>query len=223
MSITRQVIGMARATHFGPTVLVVSISFILSITQLSAVKSFWIAVAILAGQCVVGWTNDLIDHPLDRAAGRVKKPLVGESVNRKQLQLGIAFAHTLAVLLSFLGALGIKGGLLHMLGLASATIYNFGAKSTWFSALPYAFSFGAMPWAIYLAAHKNPPTWLVIDFVLVSMSFHFLNVIKDLEWDRTQAVLGLPQRIGKRGSAVTAALLIAAATLVLLVNSLQTT
>ncbi len=60
-----RLIGMAKATHFGPTVLVVSISFILSITQLSAIKSFWIALAILAGQCVVGWTNDLLDHPLD--------------------------------------------------------------------------------------------------------------------------------------------------------------
>jgi len=200
MSLIRQVVGMARATHFGPTVLVVSISFILSITQLSAVKSFWIAAAILAGQCVVGWTNDLIDHPLDRAAGRVKKPLVGDSVSPKQLQLGIVIALTLAVLLSFLGPLGVKGGFLHMLGLGSATIYNFGAKSTWFSAVPYAISFGAMPWAIYSAAHKNPPVWLVTDFVLVSMSFHFLNVIKDLEWDRTQAVLGFPQRIGKRAS-----------------------
>ena len=196
----KTIVAMARATHFGPTVLVVSISFILSVTQLSAIKSFWIALAILAGQCVVGWTNDLIDHPLDLAAGRVKKPLVGESVNRKQLQLAIAIALTLAVLLSFLGPLGIKGGFLHMLGLASATIYNFGAKSTWFSALPYAISFGAMPCAIYSAAHKNPQVWLVTDFVLVSMSFHFLNVIKDMEWDRTQSVLGLPQRLGRSWS-----------------------
>lgn len=209
-------IGMAKATHFGPTVLVVSITYILSITQLPAVKSFWIALAILSGQCVVGWTNDLIDHPLDSAAGREKKPLVSQGVTRKQLQIGVALALTLAVLLSFLGPLGVRGGLLHMLGLASATIYNFGAKSTWFSPLPYAISFGAMPWAIYSAAGKNPPIWLFIDFILVSLSFHFLNVIKDLEWDRTQAVLGLPQRVGKRGSALIALLLIAASFLVVM-------
>ena len=103
-----------------------------------------------------------------------------------------------------------------MLGLASATIYNFGAKSTWFSPLPYGISFGAMPWAIYAAAGKNPPTWLFIDFILVSLSFHFLNVIKDLEWDRTQAVLGLPQRVGKRGSASIALILIGASFLVVM-------
>lgn len=214
METRSKIVSMAKATHFGPTVLVVSISFILSIIQLSAIKSLWIALAILAGQCVVGWTNDLIDHPLDSAAGREKKPLVSRGVTRQQLQIGVALALTLAVLLSFLGPLGVRGGLLHMLGLASATVYNFGAKSTWFSPLPYAISFGAMPWAIYSSAHKNPPAWLVIDFVLISMSFHFLNVIKDLEWDRTQAVLGLPQRVGKKWSALIALVLIAASVLV---------
>ena len=206
---------MAKACHFGPTVLVVSITFILSITQLSAAKSFGIATAILCGQLVVGWTNDLLDYPLDKAAGRFNKPLVSEVVTRRQLQVGIALALTAAVLLSFLGPLGVRGGLLHMLGLASATIYNFWAKSTWFSPLPYAISFGALPWAVYSVSHKNPPGWLFIDFILVSLSFHFLNVIKDLEWDRTQSVLGLPQRIGKTWSTITAAVSVITAVLVI--------
>ncbi len=200
MSTKRQILGMIRATHFGPTVLVVSISFILSKTQLSLGKSLGVAVAILAGQCVVGWTNELVDYSRDLEAGRLNKPLVARSVTTKQLQVGIAVALSAAVLLSFLGPLGVKGGWLHMLGLASATIYNFWAKSTWLSPLPYAISFGALPWAVYSAAGKNPPFWLFADFILVSISFHFLNVIKDLEWDRNQAVKGLPQRFGKRWS-----------------------
>ena len=218
METRSKIVSMAKATHFGPTVLVVSISFILSITELSANKSFWIALAILAGQCVVGWTNDLIDHPLDSAAGRKKKPLVSQGVTRKQLQIGIAVALTLAVLLSFFGPLGVRGGLLHMLGLASATIYNFGAKSTWFSPLPYAISFGAMPWEIYAAAGKNPPTWLFIDFILVSLSFHLLNVIKDLEWDRRQGVLGVPQKLGKARSIIIAVILLIASLTLLIIS-----
>ena len=192
---------MAKACHFGPTVLVVSITFILAITQLSAAKSFGIALSILCGQLVVGWTNDLLDFPLDEAAGRMNKPLVAHTVTRRQLQMGIAIALTAAILLSFFGPLGVRGGLLHMLGLASATIYNFWAKSTWFSPVPYAISFGALPWAVYSVDHKHPPTWLFLDFILVSMAFHFLNVIKDLEWDRLQKVMGLPQKVGKMGSA----------------------
>ena len=102
-----------------------------------------------------------------------------------------------------------------MLGLASATIYNFWAKATWLSPLPYAISFGALPWAIYAAADRHPPVLLFIDFILISVSFHFLNVIKDLEWDLNQSVLGLPQRIGRIPSIVTAVLLILASVLVI--------
>ena len=210
--------GLLRAAHFGPTVLVVSVTFMLSITQLSAAKSFGIAIAILFGQLVVGWTNDLLDFPLDKAAGRLNKPLVAEIVTHKQIQVGIAIALIAAILLSFLGPLGIRGGLLHMFGLLSATIYNFWAKSTWFSPVPYAISFGALPWAVYSVVHKHPPTWLFIDFILVSMSFHFLNVIKDLEWDRSQLVLGLPQRIGKKWCAWTAGLLVLSAAFVALLR-----
>lgn len=197
MTFKRLALGMVKATHFGPTVLVVSISFTLAITQLSFSKSFEIALAILAGQCVVGWTNELVDHSRDAEAGRLKKPLVAGSVSKKQLQAGIAIALASAILLSFLGPLGSRGGWLHMLGLLSATIYNFWAKSTWFSPMPYAISFGALPWAIYSATGKQPPAWLFLDFILVSISFHFLNVIKDLDWDPDQNVLGVPQRIGK--------------------------
>ena len=210
MTTKDKVVGLAKATHFGPLVLVVTISFVLSITQLSFSKSLEIALAIFAGQCVVGWTNDLIDHSRDYAAGRTKKPLVHGSVTRKQLHIGISIALTAAILLSFLGPLGIKGGFLHMLGIGSATAYNFGIKASWLSPLPYAISFGAMPWAIYSAAGKYPPTWLFIDFMLIAVSFHFLNVIKDLEWDRTQLVLGLPQRIGKKWSIAMAVLLVVA-------------
>ena len=48
---------MAKATHFGPLCLVVLISFVLAFTQLPFGKSLVIALAILCGQCVVGWTN----------------------------------------------------------------------------------------------------------------------------------------------------------------------
>ncbi len=218
MTLKRRIVGMVKATHFGPTVLVVSISFTLAFTQLSFSKSFEIALAILAGQCVVGWTNELVDHSRDEEAGRQKKPLVAGSVSRKQLQIGIAIALASAILFSFLGPLGSRGGWLHMLGLASATIYNFWAKSTWLSPIPYAISFGALPWAIYAAANRYPPVWLIINFVLVSVSFHFLNVIKDLEWDLKQGILGSPQRIGKNKSLWTASLFVISAVCLFIIH-----
>lgn len=83
MTIRSRVIGMVKATHFGLTVLVVSISFTLATTQLSFSKSFEIALGILAGQFVVGWTNELVDQERDTEARRTKKPLVGGSFNRR--------------------------------------------------------------------------------------------------------------------------------------------
>jgi 4-hydroxybenzoate polyprenyltransferase len=216
--VQRTIRGFLEATHFGPTVLVVTITFFLSRVQYSVTDSLRIAVAILAGQCVVGWTNDLIDLPLDRAAGRSKKPLVSGKIKVEQLKPAIFIALFLALLLSLIGPLGLKGTLVHALGLLSATSYNLKLKKTSLSFLPYVFSFGSLPWAIYLSAGKNPPIWLVLGFIFFSSSFHFLNVLKDLETDVAQGVLGLPQQVGRTASLLIASLLFIAGLLSVLLR-----
>ena len=214
----RTIKGFTQATHFGPTVLVVTISFFLSLSQYSARDSIRIAIAILAGQCVVGWTNDLVDLPLDRAAVRSKKPLVAGKITAAQLKPAIFFALGLAIVLSLISPLGVRGTLVHALGLLSATFYNFKLKKTLLSVLPYVISFGSLPWAIYLSAGKHPPLWLVLGFILISSAFHFLNVLKDLEMDVSQGVLGLPQRVGRIGSLAIAIVFIAAGLLSVLLR-----
>ena len=84
--------------------------------------------------------------------------------------------------------------------------------------LPYVISFGSLPWAIYLSAGKHPPLWLVLGFILISSAFHFLNVLKDLEMDVSQGVLGLPQRVGRIGSLAIAIVFIAAGLLSVLLR-----
>ena len=203
-----RVLGLLKSSHFGPTVLVVTISFLLALSQFSAIKSFEIACAILAGQCVVGWTNDLLDYPLDLAAGRKKKPLVAGDISQSFLKTSIFIALIFALTLSLIGPLSFKGTSIHALGIASATAYNFGLKKTLVSLLPYVISFGAMPWAVYVAAGSTPPAWLYLGFIAFASAFHFLNVLKDLNWDISQGVLGLPQRLGKRKSIAIAACLV---------------
>jgi 4-hydroxybenzoate polyprenyltransferase len=193
-------LGLIKATHFGPTLLVVTISFILSLTQYNWISSFQIALAILAGQCVVGWSNDLVDSKLDREAERTKKPLVSGSVSEVMLKRAIVIALGVALLLSLAGPLGVTGTLIHFLGILSATLYNVGLKKTIFSVLPYVVSFGAMPSAIYLSNGNRPPTWIYLGFILFASAFHFLNVIKDFEIDVFQGVMGLPHRLGQKAS-----------------------
>ena len=199
--------GYAKAAHFGPTVLVVSISFFISLTQFSTIKSAEISVAIFAGQLVVGWTNDLIDFPLDAAAKRINKPLVAGTINAANLRRAIFIALTFALFLSYMGPMGIKGTAVHTLGLLSATAYNIKLKKTVLSIFPYIVSFGLMPLAVYVSARQRPNLWLELTFITFACSFHFLNVIKDLEWDLAQGVLGLPQRLGKNRSIFLALLL----------------
>jgi len=204
----RLLIGLIKASHFGPTVLVVTISFLLSLSQYSPIKSLEIACAILAGQCVVGWTNDLLDYPLDQSAGRKNKPLVAGDITQSFLKNSIFLALLAAVLLSLISPLGLKGSIIHLLGIAGATTYNFGLKRTLLSPVPYIISFGAMPWAVYVSNGKTPPVWLYLGFTTFATAFHFLNVLKDLSWDISQGVLGLPQRLGKNRSIAIATCLI---------------
>lgn len=192
------------ASHFGPTVLVVSITFFVALSQFSKTEALQIAIAIFAGQLVVGWTNDVIDYPLDSSANRIQKPLVSGEISIILLRKLIPVALFSATLFSYFGPLGLLGTLIHLLGILSATAYNLKLKSTVLSPIPYLISFGTLPWAIYLAADSTPPPWLYISLALFSTAFHFLNVLKDLQWDLDQKVLGLPQRLGKNGSIFTA-------------------
>jgi 4-hydroxybenzoate polyprenyltransferase len=205
-----------RAAHFGPTVIVTTASFLLSLSQYSIIDSLRVAIAIFAGQLVVGWSNDFIDAPLDIAAHRTKKPIVSKEINPEQLKKSILVALLAALLLSLFSPLGLTGTLIHFLGILSATFYNFKLKSTIISPLPYIVSFGALPWAIYLPAGNQPPLWLFIDFMLIAVAFHFFNVLKDFQWDINQGVLGLPQRLGRNASLVISISLVISAIFVLI-------
>jgi 4-hydroxybenzoate polyprenyltransferase len=205
-----------RAAHFGPTIIVTATTFLLALSQYSLIDSIRVAIAIFAGQLVVGWSNDFIDAPLDIAAQRTKKPIVSKEINPEQLKRSIVFALVAAVLLSLFSPLGLTGTLIHFLGILSATFYNLKLKSTIISPLPYIVSFGALPWAIYLPAGNQPPLWLFIDFMLIAVAFHFFNVLKDFQWDINQGVLGLPQRLGRNVSLFISISLVVSAVIVLI-------
>ena len=213
-SLLAQASVFLRAAHFGPTLIVTTITFVLALSQFSIIEALRVALAIFAGQLVVGWSNDLVDAPLDIAAQRTKKPIVGKEIDPDQLRKSIIFALFAALLLSLISPLGLIGTLIHFLVILSATLYNLKLKSTILSPLPYIVSFGALPWAIYLPTGNQPPLWLFIDFMLISVAFHFFNVLKDFQWDINQGVLGLPQRFGRKPSLVISVSLVGSALLV---------
>ena len=209
-----QIVVLLKASHLGPTILVVAITYVLSRAEFPVSESLFITLAILFGQFVVGWSNDLVDFSRDKDALRSKKPLVAGTITQSTLRIAIGAALLSALIFSLLSPLGVNGTAIHFLGLLSATAYNLKLKATKLSVLPYVVSFGALPWAIYTAAEIPTPTWMVFGFILFASAFHFLNVLKDIDSDIAQGVMGLPQVLGRQKSIAMALLLAALGALV---------
>jgi 4-hydroxybenzoate polyprenyltransferase len=215
-----QVVGLAKASHFGPTLLVTTISYIFGEIYWSTGSALLIALAIFSGQLVVGWSNDLIDYKDDLSHQRRNKPLVGELISRTLLQRCLALVLPTALLLNLFGPLGLVAGSLSLFTIGWAVAYNFYFKFNIFSPLPYAVAFALLPSLIAISADYTPPTWMWVCGALFGTAAHFLNVIKDMEQDRLSGIKGLPQRLGSKASALTAIALIAIAIAVLLASDL---
>jgi 4-hydroxybenzoate polyprenyltransferase len=52
--------------------------------------------------------------------------------------------------------------------------------------------------------------------MLIAVAFHFFNVLKEIQMDINQGVLGLPQRLGRNASLVISISLVISAILVLI-------
>jgi 4-hydroxybenzoate polyprenyltransferase len=120
-----------------------------------------------------------------------------------------------AFLINLFGPLGIKGGLVYMLGIACGIGYNFYFKFNAASPLPYAIAFAALPSSIALSKEITPPVWMWLGGALFGMAAHFINVMKDMDQDQASGINGLPQRLGKKRSVVAALTLIALGVVVL--------
>ncbi|HEX2025590.1 MAG TPA: UbiA family prenyltransferase [Actinomycetota bacterium] len=206
-------VAALRATHPLPAAAVTGlVTLVTAVRGADAATIGWVAAATAAGQASVGWSNDYLDRHLDAAAGRLDKPLVAGEVPAGTIVALALVALPLSVALSF--PVGLAPAVLMLAAVASAWSYNAGLKSTVLSWAPYAVSFGLAPAYIWRATGDRPPAWLLVGGALIGVAAHLLNVIPDLDRDRTTR--GLPHRLGLGGSLLLAcAILIAALVLVL--------
>jgi 4-hydroxybenzoate polyprenyltransferase len=199
---------LLKASHFGPTLIVTTISFFVATYYWWEGPAFVIAFGVFTGQLVVGWSNDLYDLEDDLKHQRSKKPLVAGLLSKEYLQKWLRFMVGFSFVANLLGPLGIKGGLVYMLGVACGVAYNFYFKFTMLSPLPYAIAFAALPSCVVISKDLNPPLWMLLGGALFGMAAHFINVIKDMDQDQASGIKGLPQRLGKTKSIVAAILII---------------
>lgn len=200
--------GLLKAAHFGPTLIVTSISWFFATYYWWTGPAFVIAFGIFTGQLVVGWSNDLHDYEDDLKHNRVNKPLVSGVISRKYLTKWLRFMVPFAFVVNLLGPLGFKGGMVYMFGISMGVAYNFYFKYNVFSWLPYALAFAALPSCVAIAKGVTPPVWMWLGGAIFGSAAHFINVIKDMDQDRASGIGGLPQRLGKRNSIVAAIVLI---------------
>ena len=211
--------ALALATHPGPAVAVTVVAGLLALAAgVPAGRAALVTVAVLAGQASIGWSNDWLDADRDRAVARADKPVVQGAVAPTLLRTLAVGSAAAAVVLSLL--LGLVPGLLLLVLVASGWAYNAGLKRTAVSVLPYVTGFGALPAGVVAAAPGAPPApwWLVTAGAALGAAAHLANVAPDLEDDLATGVRGLPHRIGARGSAVTGAVVLGVASLVLVLG-----
>ncbi len=201
--------GLLKASHFGPTLLVTAISFGFATHYWWEGPAYVIAFGVFTGQLVVGWSNDLYDYEDDLRHDRQNKPLVAQTISKETLQRWLRFMVPFSFIANLLGPLGIKGGLVYMLGIACGVAYNLYFKFSPLSPLPYAIAFAALPSSIAISKEITPPTWMWLGGALFGMAAHFINVIKDMKEDQVSQIRGLPQILGTKKSILVASVLIA--------------
>lgn len=195
-----------RSSHPGPSVVVTLVAVTLGIaTGLEPWRIVVLGLVILSGQLSVGISNDAIDAPRDTRTGRADKPIARGDVSPRVAWVAASVAVVVAAALSFV--LSWQMGLAHLVALGSAWAYNAGLKSTPISVLPFIVSFGLLPSLVTLSA--DPPNvaagWAWVAGAALGVAIHLTNVLPDLEDDEQTGVRGLPHRLGRRVSAVLAA------------------
>ena len=156
----RKLRGLLKASHFGPTLLVTSISWFFAAYYWWEGPAYFIAFGVFIGQLVVGWSNDLYDYADDLKHNRINKPLVAGTITTKYLTNWLRFMVPFSFVANLLGPLGIKGGLVYMFGISMGVAYNFYFKYNVFSWLPYALAFAALPSCIAISKDVTPPVWM---------------------------------------------------------------
>jgi 4-hydroxybenzoate polyprenyltransferase len=213
----------AIAAHFGPTMLITTISFILAARLWWEGPAYVIAFTVFLGQLLIGWSNDIYDYQDDLKHNRVNKPLVSGQLQIEKLRRATFILLPFAVIANLIGPLGLKGGAVYLLGVGCGIAYNFYFKFRITSPLVYFIALAALPASIFYAVDRNPPLWVLATSSLLGVAFHFANVLKDLSADRDSNIGGLPQRLGSRASLVIIAILLVIVITILLNSPISST
>jgi 4-hydroxybenzoate polyprenyltransferase len=190
-------IGFIKATHAAPTA---AVTIVITLLAWSLGWREWpligVFLAVVIGQFSVGWSNDAFDASFDLRSGRRDKPTVVAGITSKQLWIAACVALSISCVLSWSVA-GVIGGSWHVFALAMAWLYNTLLSRTWWSWLPYALAFGAVPaFLTYGLNSQAPQLWLTLSFAIIGVSAHIANALPDIDSDKAAGVQGFVISLG---------------------------
>ena len=209
--------ALALSCHPLPSVAVTALSAgLAALANLPMGRGLLLTATVFTGQLSIGWSNDYLDAARDRAVDRSDKPVAAGAVTPRMTAIATVAAVVLTLTLS--AVLGWRGGSVSVLTVLCGWLYNLGLKSTVLSWLPYAIAFGLLPAVATLSAEPSrwPAAWVLAAGALLGVAAHLANVLPDLREDIATGIRGLPHRLGARGTALTAAALLLAASAVIL-------
>lgn len=212
-------LALVRSCHPLPSAVVtLAATGLAMLADLPAGRVTQVALAVLAGQLTIGWGNDALDAERDRLTARPDKPAATGEVAPVTVARAAAVAAVAAVVLSLL--LGWAAGLVSVGTVACGWAYNAWLKSSILSWLPFALAFGLLPAIATLAADppRWPPLWAMIAAGLLGVAAHLANVLPDLLDDAATGVHGLAHRLGAPATALLTAMVLLAASLVILLG-----
>ncbi|WP_083396198.1 UbiA family prenyltransferase [Frigoribacterium sp. MCBA15_019] len=213
--------ALLGSTHPGPTLVVTLLAVVLGASSgLPLGRLVVLALAVLLGQASIGFANDWLDAGRDRAVGRTDKPVAQGRVSVSAVRTAAVVCGVLMLVPSY--ALGPAAGTAHLVLVASGWAYDLGLKRTPVSVVPFVVSFGLLPAVATLAAAPPAPpaAWAVAVGAVFGVAIHFTNVLPDLDDDARTGIAGLPHRLGRTVSGITAFAALAVAAVLLLSGQL---
>jgi 4-hydroxybenzoate polyprenyltransferase len=217
MAPSTSVRALALSCHPVPSLGVTALTAgLAALASLPFGRGLLVTAAVFTGQLSIGWSNDYIDAERDRAVRRSDKPVASGLVAPRIAGIAalVAFIGNLALS----AALSWPGGGAVLVITACGWAYNLGVKATVLSWLPYAIAFGMLPAVVTLSAStpRWPAAWTLAAGALLGVAAHLANVLPDLSADAATGIRGLPHRLGAKATALAGALILLAASAVIL-------
>lgn len=159
-------------------------------------------VAVLVGQTILGWHNDIVDRERDAEHGIAHKPVAQGRLEVGSVWFALVVAVLIVVPLSI--STGITAGAFYLASLVVGILGNVVLRRGRLSWVPWAASFALLPGYLSYggwggdAKGVPPEVLMVVLAALLGVGVHFLRAIWGLVPDDADGWTYLPLALGRR-------------------------